>query len=307
MADVSANLKDWSATASSNNPAGGTTIGTGLDDNLREIQKVVRQDLATKGADIAASATTDIGAVAGFFHDITGASTVTNLGTVSAGIWKVLKFESTPVIVHNATSLILLTGANRTTANGDVGIYVSEGSGNWRELSFFPVTGGSYIAPTLIDAAGDLIQGSAADTAARLAIGALGTRLHSTGTLAEWQATWFKVGTFTRDTSLASGTQAVTGVGFTPKAVIFFAAVDTTSRFSVGFDDGTNSYLITDREGIAAATWRVLSTFSIEMVTNGSDIYQGEITTLGTDGFTITWTKIGTPTGTATIFYLALR
>jgi hypothetical protein len=44
MADVSSNLYQWSTTAASNNPAGSTTIGTGLDDNLREIQAVVRTE-----------------------------------------------------------------------------------------------------------------------------------------------------------------------------------------------------------------------------------------------------------------------
>ena len=136
MADVSANLKDWSATAASNNPAGGTTIGTGLDDNLREIQKVVRQDLATKGADIAASATTDVGAVAGLYHDITGASTITSLGTTaSAGIWKILQFDSTPVITHN-TAIQLPGAANITAAAGDVATFMCEASNVFRCTSF---------------------------------------------------------------------------------------------------------------------------------------------------------------------------
>lgn len=136
MADVDANLKDWSTTAASNKPTGATTISTGLDDNLREIEKVVRQDLAHKGADIASATTTDIGAVAGLMHDITGVTTITGLGTVSAGIWKVLKFEGVLTLTHNATSLILPGAANITTADGDVAIVMSEGSGNWRCLSY---------------------------------------------------------------------------------------------------------------------------------------------------------------------------
>jgi hypothetical protein len=139
MADVAADLKTWSATASSNTPAGGTAVGTGLDDNLREIQKVVRQDLATKGSDIASASSTDLGAVAGLMHDITGTTTITGFGTVSAGIWKILKYEGALTITHNATSLILLGGENRTTADGDTQIVMSEGSGNWREIAYFPV------------------------------------------------------------------------------------------------------------------------------------------------------------------------
>jgi len=143
MADISGNLKDWSTTAASNNPSGATTIGTGLDDNLRELQKVVRQDLAHKGADIASAATTDLGAVAGLMHDITGTTTITSFGTVAAGIWKILKFEGALTLTHNATSLILPGGGNITTANGDVGIFMSEGSGNWRCLSYEKASGAS--------------------------------------------------------------------------------------------------------------------------------------------------------------------
>jgi hypothetical protein len=139
MADVDDTLPEWSSTSASNKPTGATTIGTNLDDNLREVQGVVTRWLSHKGADIASAGTTDIGAVDGLMHDITGAATVTGLGTIRAGIWKVLKFEGAALLTHNATSLILLTGANRTTVAGDVGIYMSEGSGNWRELCYMPV------------------------------------------------------------------------------------------------------------------------------------------------------------------------
>jgi microcystin-dependent protein len=136
MADVAADLKTWSTTAASNSPAGGTAVGTGLDDNIRELQKVVRQDLAHKGSDIASATTTDIGAVAGLMHDITGTTTITGLGTVSAGIWKVLKFEDALTLTHNSTSLILPGGTSILTVAGDIGIFISEGSGNWRCVSY---------------------------------------------------------------------------------------------------------------------------------------------------------------------------
>lgn len=44
MADVSSNMYQWSTTAASNSPSGTTSIGTGLDDNLREIQAVARAE-----------------------------------------------------------------------------------------------------------------------------------------------------------------------------------------------------------------------------------------------------------------------
>lgn len=143
MADVASTLAGWSSTTASNAPAGSTTIGTGLDDNLREIQGVIVRGLSHKGADIASVAgTTDIGAVEGLMHDITGTNAITGLGTVRAGIFKILKFEAAASLTHNATSLILPGGANITCADGDVGFFISEGSGNWRCLHYMKASGG---------------------------------------------------------------------------------------------------------------------------------------------------------------------
>lgn len=132
MADTDSTLPLWSTTRGSNKPAGSTTVGTGWDDNLREIQGVVRGWLASKGADIASAGTTDLGAVEGHSHDITGTTNITSFGTVSAGIPKFIKFEGALTLTHNATSLILPGGENITTADGDTAVFISEGSGNWR-------------------------------------------------------------------------------------------------------------------------------------------------------------------------------
>lgn len=135
-ADTDDALYEWSTTESNNKPTGSTTVGTNWDDNLRMIQKVTRGWLASKGADIASAGTTDLGAIEGYSHDITGTVTITSFGTVSAGIPKVVKFEGALTLTHNATSLILPGGENITTADGDVAFVISEGSGNWRCISY---------------------------------------------------------------------------------------------------------------------------------------------------------------------------
>jgi hypothetical protein len=149
-ADVASALYSWSTSEGSNAPSGTTSVSTNLDDNLRMIQKVVRGWLATKGSDIASAGTTDLGAVEGLAHDITGTTTITGFGTVVAGILKVLKFEGALTLTHNATSLIIPGGANITTADGDVALVISEGSGNWRVLSYFKAAS-LYITATSTD------------------------------------------------------------------------------------------------------------------------------------------------------------
>jgi hypothetical protein len=103
---------------------------------------------STKGADIASAATTDIGAATGRYVHITGTTTITALGTKTAGVLRVLTFDGALTLTHNATSLILPGGANILTAAGDVAVFVSEGSGNWRCASYSRASGSSLRAST---------------------------------------------------------------------------------------------------------------------------------------------------------------
>jgi len=116
-----------------------------------------------------------------------------------------------------------------------------------------------------------------------------------------------KVGSFTRDTSAASGDQAITGVGFTPKAVIFLATVASNPQMSVGVDDGTDKGCLYDQNQVSAGTWNNTTSSSLYLTEGGTTTYAGVISALGADGFTVTWTKgAGAKTGTATIVYLAI-
>lgn len=137
-------LKDWSTTADSNTSAPpngwpeGMTIAN-VNNTGRKMMAVTRNFAAE---DTIASATTcDLGTKDATFLTITGTTTITGLGTVSAGIYKFVKFSGALTLTHNATSLILLTGASRTTVAGDCALYKSEGSGNWREY-FYSDQGG---------------------------------------------------------------------------------------------------------------------------------------------------------------------
>ncbi|MBK8105997.1 MAG: hypothetical protein IPK42_10650 [Betaproteobacteria bacterium] len=101
-ADVKTHLYEWSTTESSNLPVGSTVVSTNLDDNLRMIQKVVR-DLSAPTT-LAAGTSTDLGSKDETFITLTGsAATITGLGTVSAGIYKWVVFNAAHVLTHNAT------------------------------------------------------------------------------------------------------------------------------------------------------------------------------------------------------------
>lgn len=159
MADVSSTLRAWSSTSSSNSPSGSTVIGAGLDDNLREIQGVVRKFLASKGTAIASAATMDLTTMDCYYASVTGNTTVTGLGTESAGVSYWLRTASTPMFKHGAAAIVLPGAADLTAAAGDIFRFTSEGSGVWVLTGFVPagITGtGSMVratSPTLTTAA----------------------------------------------------------------------------------------------------------------------------------------------------------
>lgn len=105
----------------------------------------------TKGADLASAATVDLGAATGVFVHITGTVTITSFGTATAGITRLVTFDAALTLTHNATSLILPTGANITTAAGDAALFVSEGSGNWRCLCYQRKSGQPLTAATVTE------------------------------------------------------------------------------------------------------------------------------------------------------------
>ena len=72
---------------------------------------------------------------------MTGTTTITAFGTIQAGSERTLVFDGVLTLTYNATSLILPGSANITTAAGDVAIMRSEGSGNWRCISYNKASG----------------------------------------------------------------------------------------------------------------------------------------------------------------------
>lgn len=143
--------------------AGGTGVDTAIE---------AADAFSTKGANVASATTTDLSTATGRYVHITGTTTITGLGTATAGIVRILTFDGALTLTHNATSLILPGGANITTAAGDVAVMVSEGGGNWRCAAYRPATGLPIIG------AG---KGAAIASATTISIGSAGF-YHITGT-----------------------------------------------------------------------------------------------------------------------------
>jgi hypothetical protein len=91
----------------------------------------------------AVSGTTNLALATGNFVHITGSGsiTITSFGTLPAGSRFVLNFEVAVTIQYNVTQMILPGGTDIVTAPGDSVMVVSEGSGNWRLIGYFPGSG----------------------------------------------------------------------------------------------------------------------------------------------------------------------
>lgn len=116
-----------------------------------------------------------------------------------------------------------------------------------------------------------------------------------------------KVLASTRDMTAASGDVAYTGVGFTPTSIMAIAAIATGSTVaSWGFADSAKT--------AKAINTYVTATFDAEgsylillFQTNTSTFQYATVKSFDADGFTLTWTKAGSPTGTAVLQFLCFQ
>lgn len=109
--------------------------GNDLNTDLGLIDAFAGKLMGAPEAVLASAATTDIGNAVSTAVAISGTTTITSFGTVANCI-RFVRFTGALTLTYNATSLILLGGASRTTVAGACGIYRSDSSGNWRELAY---------------------------------------------------------------------------------------------------------------------------------------------------------------------------
>jgi hypothetical protein len=103
---------------------------------------------------IASSTTTDVLGSTSEYITISGTATITSLGT-GALQFKFCRASGAFTLTHNATSLILPTGANITAASGDTFIVASDSSSNARVFGYQKQSGQALTTPS-----GDVPSGS---------------------------------------------------------------------------------------------------------------------------------------------------
>lgn len=115
-----------------------------------------------EGASIASASTTNIWATDGNTYHITGTTTITSLSTApQAGAIRRTIFDGILTLTHNASTLILPSGANITTAAGDVAIWYADTTTQIRCISYLKADGTAIVAysPTASNAlTGSIVQ-----------------------------------------------------------------------------------------------------------------------------------------------------
>lgn len=113
-----------------------------------------------------------------------------------------------------------------------------------------------------------------------------------------------KTGTFTRDLAAVSGDVSYTGVGFVPTSIHLSGVISSTCM-SVGYSDSAGGEQCIFSAMSAAYTQGGQSANLCLLVVAASNFQTALLKTYDADGFTLTWGKTNSPTGTASLVYVA--
>lgn len=115
-------------------------------------------------------------------------------------------------------------------------------------------------------------------------------------------------GSFTRDISTASGTQAITGVGFKPRVIhVICSLFAGENQISYGWMQSSSVAGIVESIGNQYFDQSTTIGIIARTVAASGDYSHATLSSMDSDGFTLSWTKVGSPSGTATIRFLAVR
>jgi len=127
--------------------------------------------------------------------------------------------------------------------------------------------------------------------------------MHASNDAPEW-AKGMGIISSTRDLTAAAGDVSYSGLGFKPSLVLGFGAVGATIVGCIGVDDGTVRKGMDTRT--TAGQWAIQDYLLAFLTSVG--VYQAAVVkSFDSDGVTLTWTKVGSPAGTATFTLICFR
>ena len=279
---VPSSITDLSTTAANNFPQASDSCGVTLYQLPQNTSSIIKKQF---------SAGNDVAATSGVITLPSDYSTVKITGTSAAitgfadcfdGRTIVIRFDGVNTLTHSAI-FDLPTGANITTASGDVAIFINISHGVWQCVS--------YDKAVLASTSAAIVAASNAAT----------TYIDSSIDANKLKV---KIGNFTRAMASASGPQVVTGIGFTPKIIRFVSGHDADVAASNGVSNNATDNCIYTRD---SGTAGLSTNTSIFINQSAISAYQAAaVTAFSSDGFTLSWTKYGSPTGNMYVVYEVL-
>ncbi len=113
-----------------------------------------------------------------------------------------------------------------------------------------------------------------------------------------------KIITVSRDLTVATGSVAYTGCGFSPRLLVATGGVNGATSQYMMFSGISASGGGAGTAGLGGTTVLVAGVFIQVVDATVGNSQSATVSSYDADGFTLSWTKTGTPTGTAT-FYVA--
>lgn len=105
---------------------------------------------------------------------------------------------------------------------------------------------------------------------------------------------------FTRDLAAVSGDVAYTGIGFKPSLIVA-RATPPDGGFNISLGEYTTVGGHQNMNTYAAGTWESTTSYFIALIASIGNTQTAIVKSFDADGFTLTWTKAGSPTGTANV------
>lgn len=139
-----------------------------------------------------------------------------------------------------------------------------------------------------------------------VALTATATQLNTVGTGGVDTRLNSKIITATRNMTAASGDVSYTGVGFTPTSIDAIGDIQSTSNSFHGFSDSSKANHCVLHGG-TDYKYNYATLIFIDTTWNALNTQSAIVKSYDADGFTLTWTKVGSPTGTIQLMFRCYR